>query len=120
MNTKMSLSIFAVVFFCVFNAKGQINLLSNDITFRTPNTSNHGTDHYGDLNVYQGNNNNWGWLYCEHFFCPNDGYFNGSFYAYDKHFIQPHPTDTSKIIVYSTIESGEALTIARGRSVTKG
>ena len=40
MNTKKALSIFAaVVFFCVFNANGQINLLSNDITFRTPDNA---------------------------------------------------------------------------------
>jgi hypothetical protein len=37
-----------------------------------------------------------------------------------KNFIQPHPTDTTKAIRYVAIESGEALTIARGMARTSG
>jgi hypothetical protein len=39
---------------------------------------------------------------------------------YNKNFIQPHPTDDNKVIAYVTIEAGEALTITRGLSATKG
>jgi len=35
-----------------------------------------------------------------------------------KYFIHPHPTDESKIIKYIAIESGEALTLARGTAKT--
>ena len=122
MNTKKALSIFAaVVFFCVFNANGQINLLSNDITFRTPDNADQFTTHYGSLSVDGGNcGSGCGWLSCNNFWCGYFCYIGGYFYAYDKHFIQPHPSDISKVIVYTTIESGEALTVARGMSVTKG
>jgi len=35
-----------------------------------------------------------------------------------KHFIHPHPNDSSKVIRYVTIESAEALTLARGTART--
>jgi hypothetical protein len=46
---------------------------------------------------------------------------NGGLYvAGVKSFIHPHPTDESKLIRYIAIESGEALTVARGVAKTVG
>jgi len=43
----------------------------------------------------------------------------GNLYVYgNKNFIHPHPTDDSKVIKYIAIESGEALTLARGTART--
>jgi hypothetical protein len=44
----------------------------------------------------------------------------GNIVATTKCFIHPHPTDESKVIRYISIESGEALTVARGVARTEG
>lgn len=60
-------AVCSVVAFCgmVFSAGAQINLLSNDIIFRTSSNANYYTTHYGDLNLQGGSyGTTWGWLSC--------------------------------------------------------
>jgi hypothetical protein len=42
----------------------------------------------------------------------------GNVYGAAKHFVHPHPTDDTKVIRYTAMESGDALTIVRGTAKT--
>jgi hypothetical protein len=126
--------IAAVVMTAAVCTFAQINLLSNSITFRDPNNGINSTYHYGDLHLEGGNNGgtSWGWLYTNAVMCYGwanfygkisanaglDVYGNFNVYNGTKNFIQPHPTDSTKVIKYITIEAGEALTLVRGNSKT--
>jgi len=104
----------------VFNAVSQINLNASTTTFREYNSPTGFTYHYGDLQVIGGSTGTtWGW------FTANRIYSNGFANIYgdlnvsgSKNFIHPHPTNESKLIRYVAIESGEALTMARGTAKT--
>jgi len=104
-----------------FSAVAQINFNANDIQFRAPNNSSRTTIHYGDFVLHGGNaSSQRGYLYA---YSPivaySDTYISGSLYlSGNKHFIHPHPTNDSKLIKYIAIESGEALTLARGTART--
>jgi len=116
----------------LFGAKAQINLLSNDIQFRSYNNANQATYHYGDLRLDGGSSGSYyGWLYTNAINCYgwatiyDYAYIYGSATIYgdlnvygNKNFVQPHPTDSTKLIKYISIESSEALTLARGTSKT--
>jgi SH3-like domain-containing protein len=133
MNYKVKAFCITFAFCGLFaSTNAQINLLSSGIQFRTYETANNTTYHYGDLTISGGNqNNNYGWLYCNKVISLGNlsaygsaditGNLNvsGSLNVYaQKNFIQPHPTDTTKVIRYICIESGEALTIVRGTAKT--
>ena len=116
-----------IVFGLMVNVNAQINLKSDNIYFRTSTTANHGTVHYGDLHLDGGSTgSSWGWLYCNQITNTGLSYLYGGAYFYSglnvisgtKNFIQPHPTDSTKVIKYIAIEAGEAMTIARGNSRT--
>jgi hypothetical protein len=133
---KLNLKTVCVsVAFCgvLFSAGAQINLLSNDITFRTYNNASHETVHYGSLYLNSGSNGqgsltcsginnqgmllNWGTFLC---FAPAS-FSNGlTVYGGTKDFLHPHPTDTTKAIKYICIEAGESMTMVRGVSKTSG
>ena len=146
---KLNLKAVCVsVAFCgvLFSAGAQINLLSNDITFRTYNNASHETVHYGSLYLNSGSNgqgsltcsgiNNQGSLTCSGdminnlgmllnwgtFGCFGEaGFSNGlTVYGGTKNFLHPHPTDTTKAIKYICIEAGESMTMVRGVSKTSG
>jgi hypothetical protein len=121
MNTKKVLFAIVAVVFCIFNSNAQINLLSNAINFRTNSTFAASTWHYGDLRLDCSPSWSWGWLEANYIESKGNLQVNGNFTCSGtKSFIQAHPTDTSKLIAYVAIEAGEALTVARGMSVTKG
>jgi hypothetical protein len=114
----IAVAVFASCFF--FTAHAQINLLSNGITFRSYDNAANSTTHYGDLSLSGGSRGNgYGWLYSQAVTCYGwmDVYGNLNVYG-TKNFIQPHPTDTTKVIKYVAIESGEALTLVRGLAKT--
>ncbi len=121
-NIKLSL---AVLTFLAYSF-AQINLLSDDITFRSTTTANHSSTHYGDLTLSGGTlGTSWGWLTCNHLYNNGFAVFNrdvsisGALQVYGtKNFIQLHPTDDNKAVRYICIESGEALTVARGTATT--
>jgi len=115
---SIAVVVLASCFF--FGAHAQINLLSNGITFRTYDNAANGTTHYGDLNLSGGSTGaSWGWLTSQAVRCYGwmDVYGNLNVYG-TKNFIQPHPTDTTKVIKYVAVESGEALTLVRGLAKT--
>jgi len=126
MSLRKILAAVIMLFVCSF---AQINLLSNAITFRSTSTATNSIQHYGDLILngrYIGDPS-WGWLYANASICRGWGSFDGLLTCYQglqvygtKNFIQPHPTDSTKVIKYISIEAGEALTIARGTSKTVG
>src|SRR4030042_4309332 len=132
---KSQLKTIGIVFLVscfFFSTYSQINLLSSGITFRSYSTATSSTIHYGDLTISGGSSGaSWGWLNANKVNCYGPLYVQssatcaggltvyGSFYATGaKHFIQPHPTDSTKLIKYISIEAGEALTIARGVAKT--
>lgn len=107
---------------------GQINLKASNIRFRE-NTNYYATTiHHGDFKVvsnsdyYSGDNEGWGWLYCNRIMSRGAGqtnYIDGNLQVSGtKNFIHPHPDDTDKVIIYTCIEAGEALTLARGVATT--
>lgn len=113
----------------------QINFRGTDITFRDYDNAGNMTYHYGNLLLDGGSSgNSWGWLLCnainanayDQYSTFNGGMqiFGSAFiyndlYVYgNKNFLQLHPTDNTKAIKYSCIESGEALTIVRGTATT--
>ena len=113
----------------LMSANAQINLLSNDVIFRSSTNANNTTWHNGDLHLSGGNyGSSWGWLLCEGGIgCDGPANFGGNVTIWgalnvwntaSKNFLQVHPTDTTKVIRYICIESGEALTIARGTAKT--
>lgn len=137
---KVSVKVFCSAIFCglLVSANAQINLLSNSINFRTNSTAQNSTYHYGDLHLVGGTSgSSWGWLYTNQIQCGGvisggDLYASSAsisggltmwgplnVYNGTKNFIQPHPTDSTKVIRYIAIESGEALTLARGTAKTQ-
>ena len=112
------IAVFAVSFLSGINA--QINLRSNQITFRDwDNASGRSTHHYGDLYLDGGNGNSvWGWLWSNRVISLGEIEGQSLWIWGTKNFIHPHPTDTTKIIKYIAVESGEAITLARGTSKT--
>jgi hypothetical protein len=127
MKTQIKATVISILAGSLFFlTQAQINLLSNSIYFRNYNNAGNTTTHYGDLCIDGGSSGtSWGWLYCnkvtnygsESVYGSLEVY--GSLAVYDtKNFIQPHPTDTTKVIKYIAIESGEALTVARGTANT--
>jgi hypothetical protein len=76
---------------------------------------------YGDLHLQDpvAGENIYGWLYSNEII--NYGYaaIYGNLDVWGtKNFVQPHPTDSTKEIVYVAVESGEALTMVRGTAKT--
>ncbi len=133
MKTQLKSTAIAILASCfLFVANAQINLLSNDIQFRSYNNTNQTTCYYGDLRLEGGSSGSYyGWLYTNAINCY--GWANIYDWAYiygyatiygdlnvygAKNFVHPHPTDSTKLIKYIAIESGEALTLARGTSKT--
>jgi hypothetical protein len=116
MKTRVKVLLAAV--FCggmIFGAVGQIQVNQyGDIEFRSHANPYGNTYHYGDLQVSGGiGGNNYGWM------VANRLYLNGNLNVYgSKNFIHPHPTDESKVIKYVAVESGEAVTLARGIAKT--
>lgn len=120
---KAQLKILATVLMItgvIFNTNAQINLLSNSVTFRSYNNANHGTTHYGDFNINGGSTgDSWGWLTCERSYVYGKSTVYGDLNVYgNKNFIHPYPEDSTKVIKYVAIESGEALTLSRGTAST--
>jgi hypothetical protein len=115
-------------------AVSQINMESNGtVTIRNSNLATRYTYNYGDLELNGGNQGtSWGWLWANKATIKgpasvdgdltvsgNKTQFNGSVYIMgNKNFLQPHPTDATRFIRYSAMESGEALTITRGTART--
>lgn len=116
----------------IYSSHAQINLLADDINFRDENNANHTTYHYGDIVISGGaNGESWGWLWANRLTSAGEliGYSNasisgtatiyGNLQVYGtKNFLQPHPTDSTKLIKYVAVESSEALTITRGLAKT--
>jgi len=104
----------------IFSSLAQINFLSDYIAFRSYYNANHGTTHYGDLYIEGGSTGTgWGWMSCEAGSVGDWFHIYGDLYVFGtKNFVHPHPTDTMKVIKYIAIESGEALTLARGTATT--
>ena len=110
----------------LFGVYAQINLMSNDIQFRSYDNANQATYHYGDLRLEGGSiGSSYGWLYTNAINCYGFASIIGNTTIYGsllvygtKNFVHPHPTDSTKLIKYIAIESGEALTLARGTSKT--
>ena len=103
-----------------FSAVAQHILFNgNNIHFRNYNNVTWHSIHYGDLFLDGGPGTGWGWLNCNRAYINGNAYITGSLFLNgSKHFIHPHPTDDSKLIKYIAIESGEALTLARGTAKT--
>lgn len=127
MKSQLKSTAIAILTSCfLFGTQAQINLLSNDIEFRSYSNANRCTYHYGDLRLDGGSQGStYGWLYTNAISCYGWAYFVGNTTIYGnllvygtKYFVHPHPTDTTKQIKYIAIESGEALTLARGTSKT--
>jgi len=113
----------AVVFVSglAFNAVSQtLNFNGNTVNFRTYDTPYSYTYHYGDLWVEGGvAGTGWGWLRSNRITVNGLATITGNLNVSGvKSFIHPHPTDASKVIRYVAIESGEALTLARGTAKT--
>lgn len=90
--------------------------MSGPIAIRASNAASNTTTHFGDLTLSGGDNGtSWGWLTANKIYCYGD--IDCSAPA-NKHFIQPHPTDSTKEIAYVTIEAGEPLTLVRGTAKT--
>lgn len=115
MNLKSKIIYATAIVSCVVcSISAQINILSNTITFREANNAARSTSHYGDLHLEGGTSgSSWGWLYCNRAAVYGDLVVTGT-----KNFMQPHPTDSNKVIKYIAIESGEALTLVRGTATT--
>jgi hypothetical protein len=121
MNSILKSISIAIIFSGLFfSSTAQINLLSNSITFRDYYNPYNTTIHYGDLSLTGGSaGSGWGWLGAEAVRCWNWMNVYGALNVYGtKNFIHPHPTDTTKVIKYVAIESGEVLTLARGTAIT--
>jgi len=125
-------NIIAMVVLCggmLSNAASQIQMNANSISFRDNQNATRYTYHYGDLKLFGGNHYDWGWLWCNKLYVVQnpeyasiiEGDLNvtGNLLVYNsKHFVHPHPTDAEKAIKYVSAESGEALTLTRGRAKT--
>ena len=127
MNAQFKTTTIVILASCfLFAAQAQINLLSNDIQFRSSNNAARSTIHYGNLTLSGGSaGSNYGHLFANAIATFGQAMIFGSatvcgdLYVYgSKNFVHPHPTDTTKLIKYIAVESGEALTLARGTSKT--
>lgn len=122
------ISVIGIILFCFFMTNAQVNLMSGSITFRDYNNAAYQTTHYGDFWATGGSEGNYrGWIMCNGVISYGPGYWYndllvyGNFWVlYDKDFLHPHPSDTTKAIAYVAVESGEALTLARGTATTVG
>ena len=109
-----------IVFSVISQAVTRINFDVNRVVFRTSASGNRFTTHFGDLELDGGHfGSNHGWLIANvaHVFYDAWIYRNLNVLG-SKNFVHPHPTDGSKLIRYVAIESGEALTLARGTTKT--
>jgi hypothetical protein len=127
MKAQFKKNAIVILASCIlFSVYAQINLQSNDIQFRSYYNANQATYHYGDLRLEGGSTGStYGWLYTNAINCYGwstiigNTTIYGSLLVYgSKNFVHPHPTDSTKQIKYIAIESGEALTLARGTSKT--
>jgi len=131
MKTHIKMLVAAI--FCggtLFNAASQIQMDANSITFRDNNNSTKYTYHYGDLKLFGGmSGSDWGWLWCNRLYVWDNSVYASMINADlhvthnllvygSKSFVHPHPTDDAKVVRYVSIESGEALTLARGSART--
>ena len=116
-----SIAIISTIAMSFSIASAQINLDANSINFRNYDDADHATYHYGDLFLEGGASGyNRGGLRCYRIANYGDIMAYGCMYIYGtKHFVHPHPTDSTKLIKYIAIESGEALTVARGTAKTE-
>lgn len=99
-----------------------------EIKFRDISTYNQYSYHHGDLWLLSNKTNytddyeSWGWLKCNRIQSFGVSYNNeiyGNFSVYGtKNFVHPHPVDTTKEIIYTCVEAGEALTLVRGVAST--
>lgn len=96
----------ALLFSCVMvsGVFATIHLNGDDIYFRSYSGANNTTVHYGDLAVIGG----YMGMQKGHIAC------NGLQCYGSKNFIQAHPEDSTKEIKYTSMESGEVLTVVRG------
>ncbi|MCL2722679.1 MAG: hypothetical protein FWD47_15225, partial [Treponema sp.] len=116
---KMLAAVVVVLSGIGFGVVAQMNINADRITFRDFNNANRTTLHHGDILITGGSQGSvWGWLFCNYAFVSDWLNVYGGVNAIVKHFIHPHPTDNSKLIRYISIESGEALTLARGTAKT--
>lgn len=120
---------FISILLISLNSFAQINFKADDINFRSTSNYYEQTEHHGDLKLlsdktyYSGDTENWGWLYCNRvltYGSSQTNHFDGNLeVSGNKNFIHPHPTDTTKEITYTCVESGEALTLVRGVASTE-
>jgi len=126
---KAYVKVLVVAFFLsgiIFDVVAQLQINANEVTFRDYDNPTFFTYHYGDVLLHGGDQGtSWGWLWCNRAFVEThvdiygDAQIWGDVWVYGyKHFIHPHPTDDSKLIRYIAVESGEALTLARGTAKT--
>lgn len=135
----MKLSKALIIVSCCFFVAFPIDILVRELQYREPNEADHITVHYGDLDLEGGPwGTGWGWLECNKLFCwtnmvvegyqevYRDIYVYDDIFVYDdlrvygsKYFVHPHPLDTTKVIKYISVESGEALTLLRGTASTR-
>lgn len=128
-----SIAVMSTIAMSFSIASAQINLDANSINFRNYDNPAHITYHYGNLRLQGGaSGDTWGWLQCNRIVnignmvnygslvCSGtiDVFQNLNVYG-TKNFVHPHPTDSTKLIKYIAIESGEALTVARGTAKTE-
>jgi len=116
--------VVTVCFVITHNAiSNTINLKGNAIEFRDYYNAALTTNHFGDLTVSGGQYlSDWGWLNCTRIYAQASDVTNimsGNLQVYGtKAFVQPHPSDSTKEIVYTCMEAGEALTVVRGVAST--
>jgi hypothetical protein len=133
---KIWVKVFLMAFLLsgvVFTARSQIDINSNNrVTIRHHYDAPKFTINYGDLKLDGGSIGGlYGWLWgntaiVERWVTAGWGIetYGNAIISGDlnvmgnKHFFHPHPTDESKFIKYTALESSEALTITRGNSKT--
>jgi hypothetical protein len=132
MNVVLSKILLSGIFVV---AMSQIYIQSGgNIDIRGYSNAGRYTYHYGDLHLDGGSlSTGGGWLYCNRVNVTGNGtaYVSGNLQVNshatvsgtltvmgNKYFLQPHPTDTTKFIRYSAMESGQSLTITRGAAKT--
>ena len=128
MNKNAVLISLSFILISVQYLFSQINLKADDIQFRDISNYEEQTLHHGDLKLlsdkshYSGDDEFWGWLISNCILSLGTSYTSriyGNFIVYGyKNFAHPHPSDSTKEIVYTCIEAGEALTLVRGVAET--
>lgn len=113
-------------------AVSQIILNSNgNIEIRNYANAQKYTYHYGDLHLIGLSGSSYGDLYTNRVYVFGPAYLYGNLTVSgnaiihgalsvlgSKSFVHPHPTDDKKFIKYVAMESGQALTVARGTAKT--